>query len=84
MCALDTPVPAQEFPVYRERMPLQLLAYLRLARLTDPALLAKVWDSPLPWRFHWGDGETGHRRTTWPSQPCARLQYRAGHWAPML
>ncbi len=35
----------QEFPVYRERMPIQLLAYLRLARLTDPALLAKVRDS---------------------------------------
>ena len=34
----------QEFPVYRERMPIQLLAYLRLARLTDPALLAKVRD----------------------------------------
>ena len=28
--------------MYRERMPIQLLAYLRLARLTDPALLAKV------------------------------------------
>ena len=32
----------QEFPVYRQRMPMQLLAYLRLARLTDSALLAKV------------------------------------------
>ncbi|CAL5229330.1 g12636 [Coccomyxa viridis] len=32
----------QEFPVYRERMPMQLLSYLRLARLTDSALLAKV------------------------------------------
>lgn len=28
--------------MYRERMPIQLLAYLRLARLTDSALLAKV------------------------------------------
>ncbi|CAL8465053.1 g4588 [Coccomyxa elongata] len=32
----------QEFPIFRDRMPTQLLAYLRLARLTDPALLAKV------------------------------------------
>jgi histone-lysine N-methyltransferase SETD3 len=33
---------AQAFPVFRDRMPVQLLAYLRLARLTDTALLAKV------------------------------------------
>ena len=39
---LEQPWCMQEFPVYRERMPLQLLAYLRLSRLTDPALLAKV------------------------------------------
>ncbi len=32
--------------MYRERMPMQLLSYLRLARLTDLALLAKVWDCP--------------------------------------
>lgn len=32
----------QEFPVYKQRMPIQLLSYLRLARLTDSALLAKV------------------------------------------
>ncbi|KAK9917898.1 hypothetical protein WJX75_009348 [Coccomyxa subellipsoidea] len=32
----------QEFPIFRDRMPTQMLAYLRLARLTDPALLAKV------------------------------------------
>jgi hypothetical protein len=30
------------FPVYADRMPNQLLAYLRLARLQDPALFAKV------------------------------------------
>ena len=43
----------QEFPVYRERMPMQLLAYLRLARLTDPALLAKVCDCPLVFTPAW-------------------------------
>lgn len=31
-----------EFPVYADRMPTQLLAYLRLARVQDPGLLAKV------------------------------------------
>ena len=33
---------AQAFPVFRDRMPVQLLAYLRLARLTDTGMLAKV------------------------------------------
>ncbi|GIL70833.1 hypothetical protein Vretimale_3919 [Volvox reticuliferus] len=32
----------ESFPVYADRMPIQLLAYLRLSRLADPALLAKV------------------------------------------
>lgn len=32
----------QAFPVYADRMPLQLLAYVRLARMQDPALFAKV------------------------------------------
>ena len=32
----------QEFPVFRDRMPQQLLAYLRLARLQDANLLAKA------------------------------------------
>lgn len=32
----------QQFPVYADRMPTQLLAYLRMARVQDPALLAKV------------------------------------------
>ncbi len=32
----------EAFPVYADRMPNQLLAYLRLARLQDPALFAKV------------------------------------------
>ena len=30
------------FPVCADRMPLQLLAYLRLSRVADPALFAKV------------------------------------------
>ncbi len=34
--------PKDAFPVYADRMPNQLLAYLRLARLQDPALFAKV------------------------------------------
>lgn len=34
--------PKEAFPVYSDRMPNQLLAYLRLARLQDPALFAKV------------------------------------------
>jgi hypothetical protein len=38
---------AQEFPVFRDRMPQQLLAYLRLARLQDANLLAKA-RSPYP------------------------------------
>ena len=32
----------QSFPITREGFPLQLLSYLRLARLQDPAELAKV------------------------------------------
>ncbi|KAF5827149.1 Rubisco LSMT substrate-binding-domain-containing protein, partial [Dunaliella salina] len=32
----------EEFPVYADRMPTQLLAYLRMARVQDPGLLAKV------------------------------------------
>jgi Rubisco LSMT substrate-binding len=32
----------QEFPIYEDRMPLPLLAYLRLARVSDAAQLAKV------------------------------------------
>lgn len=34
--------------MYRERMPMQLLAYLRLSRLTDPALLAKACNPAHP------------------------------------
>ncbi|KXZ52752.1 hypothetical protein GPECTOR_8g143 [Gonium pectorale] len=34
--------PTERFPVYADRMPIQLLAYLRLSRVADPALLAKV------------------------------------------
>lgn len=30
------------FPVYADRMPIQLLAYIRLSRVQDPALFAKV------------------------------------------
>ncbi len=32
----------EQFPVYADRMPIQLLSYLRLARVADPGLLAKV------------------------------------------
>lgn len=32
----------QEFPIYQDRMPLQLLAYTRLTRVQDPAQLALV------------------------------------------
>jgi len=32
----------QDFPVYADRMPNQLLAYVRLSRVQDPALFAKV------------------------------------------
>mmetsp|Transcript_4662 Transcript_4662/g.11038 ORF Transcript_4662/g.11038 Transcript_4662/m.11038 type:complete len:518 (-) Transcript_4662:222-1775(-) len=32
----------EEFPVYADKMPTQLLAYLRMARVQDPGLLAKV------------------------------------------
>lgn len=34
--------PKERFPVYADRMPNQLLAYVRLARVQDPALFAKV------------------------------------------
>lgn len=30
------------FPVYKDRMPVQLLSYVRLARVTDTAELTKV------------------------------------------
>ena len=32
----------QEFPIYADRMPTQLLAYLRLSRVQDSAEIAKV------------------------------------------
>jgi histone-lysine N-methyltransferase SETD3 len=32
----------EQFPVYADRFPQQLLSYLRLARVADPALFAKV------------------------------------------
>lgn len=32
----------QEFPIYADRMPAQLLAYLRLSRVQDSAEIAKV------------------------------------------
>lgn len=32
----------QEFPIYADRMPTQLLAYLRLSRLQDSGEIAKV------------------------------------------
>ena len=34
--------PKERFPVFADRMPNQLLAYIRLARVQDPALFAKV------------------------------------------
>lgn len=34
--------PTEAFPVYNDRMPVQLFNYLRLARVADPALFAKV------------------------------------------
>lgn len=33
---------AERFPVYADRFPIQLLSYLRLSRIQDPGLLAKV------------------------------------------
>jgi len=33
---------SEQFPVYADRFPVQLLAYLRLSRIQDPALMAKV------------------------------------------
>lgn len=33
---------SEKFPVYADRFPIQLLAYLRLSRIQDPALFAKV------------------------------------------
>lgn len=32
----------QRFPVYSDRFPIQLLSYLRLSRIQDPGLFAKV------------------------------------------
>ena len=34
--------PKERFPVFADRMPNQLLAYIRLSRVQDPALFAKV------------------------------------------
>ena len=82
MCALDNPVPA-----------------CRSSQSTASACLCSFWPT-CAWRgsqtrpclprfgtalfLGASTGEMGHRRTTWPSQPCARLQYCAGHWAPVL
>jgi hypothetical protein len=32
----------ERFPVYADRFPIQLLSYLRLSRIQDPGLFAKV------------------------------------------
>lgn len=40
----------QDFPIYEDRMPLQLLAYMRLSRVTDPAQLAMVSCSKAEYR----------------------------------
>ena len=34
--------PEERFPVYADRFPIQLLSYLRLSRIQDPGLFAKV------------------------------------------
>jgi hypothetical protein len=34
--------PLERFPVYADRFPIQLLSYLRLSRIQDPGLFAKV------------------------------------------
>ncbi len=34
--------PTEQFPVYSDKFPNQMLAYLRLSRIADPALFAKV------------------------------------------
>lgn len=39
---LDLTPQQERFPVFADRMPLQLLAYIRLSRVSDPALFAKV------------------------------------------
>ena len=46
---------SEQFPVYADRFPVQLLAYLRLSRIQDPALMAKV-------RGGWGQGGVGVER----------------------
>ena len=40
--------PRQEFPIAEDRMPTQLLTYVRLARIQDPAQLAKASQEPPP------------------------------------
>ena len=40
--------PKEQFPVYADRFPNQLLAYLRLSRIADPALFAKVGSGGQP------------------------------------
>ncbi len=40
--------PKEQFPVYVDRFPNQLLAYLRLSRVADPALFAKVRHARAP------------------------------------
>ena len=46
---LPTGIPRtmQEFPVFRDRMPTQLLSYMRLTRIQDPAQLASVRNLPV-------------------------------------
>jgi len=42
--------PSERFPVYGDRFPIQLLAYLRLSRIQDPLLFTKVSVVPSPAR----------------------------------
>lgn len=42
VCPCAPAGPRQEFPIFEDRMPTQMLTYVRLARIQDPAQLAKV------------------------------------------
>ena len=68
----------QQFPVYADRFPIQLLAYLRLSRIQDPAMFAKVCGG---WN-QWPGGSAPLPPP--PPLACARFSWPQQQQAPRL
>jgi hypothetical protein len=45
--------PTEQFPVYVDRFPNQMLAFIRLSRVSDPALFAKASGRMLTFCMAW-------------------------------